>query len=125
MKYCTYDNDGNILAIIDTPSPAHAALEGNFLECPEDTLDTTHFVELLGTGPTLRRKTALDTTHQIEGLLVTFSTLPSALKVKVGLGRTVTDSTPTEVEFELPGHYAIELYGLANYVDETVEVALG
>ena len=42
----------------------------------------------------------------------------------VGFIETVTDSEPTVIEFELPGHYQVALTGHHHYIDEDIEVSV-
>lgn len=88
--------------------------------------DETHlnYVDVSADPPTLKARAALDTVHTVDDLTITFHALPAGLTLRVDGAEMLTDGDDA-VEFELPGTYAIELFGSAPHLDEILEVTVG
>lgn len=119
--FALYDDDGRIVSIF-TGNISSASLQGRyFIPCSEDISDVTHYVS----GREIFSKHKMNAKHTIDALCVTITDLPPGLTLRVAGSELVTDGSSTEIEFDLPGTYAIELSGLVEYLDETLEVTVG
>ena len=120
-QFALYDDDGRIESIF-TGDTSSASLQGrHFIPCSEDISDVTHYVS----DGEISTKHKINTNHAKDGLCVTFTDLPPGLTLRVEGGELITDGSSTEIEFDLPGAYTIELSGLVEYLDETLEVTVG
>jgi len=90
----------------------------------EDINDVTHYVALKGGGAVVAKRQSLNTHYALEGLKVIFRALPAGLTLSSQGGSIITDGYDV-VEFDIPGTYEIKLFGLAGYLDETLEVTIG
>lgn len=123
MPYAHYSPSGAISFIFDGRE-SDCRLNGDtYIPCEYGVLDTTHYVDVSG-APVIREKRPLDTAMEQAGLEVTFTALPPGLTLKVGELQVITDGDDV-VEFDVPGTYTIELSGLVEYLDETLEVTVG
>lgn len=123
MNFCFFDVEGNITSTLNAPSEEYATLQGgDFLECDESVSDVTHYVDVV--SGVVETKKPLNTSHAVVGLEVQFYSLPPELTVRVGKATAVTEGGGDSVEFEDSGTYMVELSGLPEYMDETLEVSI-
>lgn len=108
-------NGEEIIQVLDTPL-LH-------IECPADVDDAGFFYN--AANNTIEGKGALDTTHSINGLEVTFVGLPSGVSVETDSFVIQTDADPLIVEYDVPGTYTINFSGHVKYLDHTMEVTVG
>lgn len=123
MKFCFYDESGNITSTLVTETEAVAAMQGgSFLACGDSVDDLTHYVDL-DTLET-REKAPLPFTYSIVDLEVIFTGLPPGLKVQVGNAVMEADGDDSLV-FDSAGRYTIQLSGIPEYMEQILEVSLG
>lgn len=122
MNFCFYDTSGAITSTLVASDKDTADMQGgSYLPCDSNVNDVSHYVL---EGNVLARR-PYDYVLSVEGMTATLKGLPSGAVVGV-LGESVeADDLPTELDFELPGTYTIELSGLVEYLDETLEVTVG
>jgi hypothetical protein len=92
----------------------------DFAKVDSSVSDTTHYIDTDSGQPKPKKKYK----YQLDkdSLALTITGLPAGVNVNVGFMETVTDSEPTIIEFELPGHYQVTLTGHHHYIDEEIEV---
>lgn len=128
MKAAIYEiNSGRITSIFSGPTDhIHLQpLEGEsfiILGPLDEVGDTTHYVKL--PEEEALPKTPLTYTLDTTGLTATITGLPAEMKVFYQGQHIVTDDDPTEIEFELPGTYQLEMTGSVPHLDETLEVTV-
>lgn len=83
--------------------------------------DDTHYVKNGG----IREKASYTPTLSVSGLATTIHDVPAGLTVTVGGASVVADVNPVEIEFDIPGTYTIDIGGLVEYRDESLEVTVG
>lgn len=93
------------------------------VECEPDVFDDTHFFDEV--AGMILQKAPLDYTLGIEGFTATLTGLPSGLTVEANGMNTTTDEEPLMITFDVPGTYRIELSGLVEYLDDSLEVTVG
>tara|TARA_R110001599_G_scaffold133763_1_gene311365 strand:+ start:18604 stop:18957 length:354 start_codon:yes stop_codon:yes gene_type:complete len=112
--YAVYGSDGSIKQILTTVD--------DFAKVDGSVSDTTHYIDTDSGQPKPKKKYEYQLDN--EGLVLTITGLPAGVNVNVGFIETVTDSEPTVIEFELPGHYQVALTGHHHYFDEDIEVTV-
>lgn len=122
MNFCFYDTSGAITSILIASDEDTADMQGgNYLPCDSNVNDVSHYVL---DGDVLTRR-PYDYVLSVAGLTATLKGLPAGAVVGA-LGESVeADDLPTELEFELPGTYTIDIGGLVEYRDESLEVTVG
>lgn len=105
-------------------------LSGNlhYVQIPNDeggesVDDMTHYVDVATRE--IREKRPFDYDVAITDLTATITGLPEGLTVETNGQRGTTDSKPLAITYDVPGSYEIELSGLPEYLDETLEVTVG
>lgn len=83
--------------------------------------DDTHYVKNGG----IREKSVFDTMINVSGFSATVTGVPAGTTVTVGGASVVADVNPVEIEFDIPGTYTIDIGGLVEYRDESMEVTVG
>lgn len=122
MTYCFYDASGAIISLMRAPSRDMVDLQGKpYLECDETVSDTTHYV-LEGA---VVEKAPFACTQTISGTTITLEGLPAGTTVRTEGQEIVADDQPTEIAYEIPGTYTLELSGSVPHLDETLEVTVG
>nr|WP_300312721.1 hypothetical protein [Halomonas sp.] len=102
-------------------SESDAALQVRKIVSCDPSFDAiTHHVQ----DGVVTPKRALDLSHDIDGLAVTFRHLPPGLRVEVAGMETETDSEPTEIQFDVPGTYQFQFSGLVPYLNAELEITL-
>lgn len=112
--YAVYGSDGSIKQILTTVD--------DFAKVDGAVSDTTHYIDIDSGQPKPKQKYEYQLDN--DGLVLTITGLPAGVNVNVGFIETVTDSEPTVIEFELPGHYQVALTGHHHYIDEDIEVSV-
>lgn len=112
--YAVYNSDGLIKQMLTTVD--------DFAKVDSSVSDTTHYIDIDSGQPKTKKKYEYQLGRG--SLTLTFTGLPAGVNVNVGFIETVTDSEPTIIEFELPGHYQVALTGHHHYIDEDIEVSI-
>ncbi|MGP9796212.1 hypothetical protein ACT3UJ_02455 [Halomonas sp. 86] len=114
--YAFARRDGAILSVI---TGVNLYIE---IEDGADVIDVTHYVDV----ETREIKDKQPLAYEVDnsGLTVTLTDLPSGLAVEANGQRAITDSEPLVITFDVPGTYRIELSGLVEYLNETLEVTV-
>lgn len=82
----------------------------------------THYVKL--PEEEVLPKQPFDYTTTVDDLSYTITGLPAGIKVYFEDQFIITDDDPTEIEFDIPGTYTLELSGSVPHLDETIEVTI-
>lgn len=128
MQVIVFDPDTDrILRVVECSAsvPTNQALEGEkCLVVDDETLvdDELHYVDSAGDGPRIVTRSSFDTAHTIDGLSVTWSSLPVGTVIRV-MGQTMVADGDDETEFDVPGTYRIELFH-PHYLDDVLEVTV-
>ncbi|USZ48143.1 hypothetical protein [Halomonas sp. DN3] len=93
-----------------------------YVEVPAGFDDAAHYVDL--DDGEIKAKQPQRTSITVDGLVVTIEGLAAGTKVTVGSSSIVADDAPTELAFDVPGTYTVELMGAAPHLDETLEVVV-
>lgn len=123
-RYAIYDYEGRIIRIITCPEPLALAQchDGEWcIEVGEDVSDATHCIARGGLVERHRMGAGINT----QGLTVNISSLPAGAVVLCYSAETSIQDGEVSVDFDVPGVYEIRLRPPPQYLDETLEVAVG
>lgn len=123
--YAEYLPSGEIDGVVYLPGATLNKMKGLFYPCGEDTSPDTHYVDLSGKAPNIRKRKALGVKPVTKGMEVSLSGLPVGSRIEVAGMQTAVDEELTTIEFEVPGVYFLGVYPPAEYADEMLEVTLG
>ena len=116
-KYCTYNDAGVILEVRTESNPV--------IPCGDHVADDTHYVDISGAEPEIRIRQDMVVDPIQDGLSVVFSELPAGVEVHAGGVTSITDGSPFEIEFDIPGTYLIQFRPPPQYLDTELEVTVG
>lgn len=119
-RYAEYESTGEIFCIVEGgPGDIDTS---RLIEVGEDVSDETHYIDMSQEIYFPQKRHTFDTTHSVDGLTVTFSSLPEGTTVQVKDHEMVTDGDDS-IEFDVPGVFLIKLRH-PHYMSETVEVTI-
>ena len=113
--YAVSDDKGEILQIYGT--------QNTFTPCDAEVSDTTHYLDT-NTG-VLERKRDINPEVTTNGLQVTITNLPPGTRIFTNGMEGYADINPTVILYDVPGTYSIELVGLVEYRETSLEVTVG
>lgn len=123
-RYIIYKDSGEITNLLSIPESMldDQLTDGVYaLECDDDVLDTTHYVD----NKEILKKKTLEYTLNIDGFTVIIDGLPSGLLVQIRGVSVVTDDDPTIIEFDKEGIYTLQISGSVEHLDEIKELKIG
>lgn len=123
--YAEYFPTGEIDGVVYLPGESLNKMKGLFYPCSEDTTPDTHYVDMSGKAPTIKKREALNVNPIIKGLAVSLPGLPVGSRIEVENMEVIVDAELTSIEFEIPGSYSLGIYPPVKYVNESLEVTLG
>lgn len=119
--YASYESNGEIFCIVEC-EPGAVDVSG-MIEVSPEVSDDTHYIDMSQTVYHARERRKFDITPHVDDLTVTLANVPNETVVSVeGSDMDVSDGV-AEIEFDVPGIYAIELRHV-QYLDKTLEVTL-
>lgn len=120
--YAVYDSFGHIKETLSLP---------DFYEAPSNSIEVTdgHMLDLEYyvdvESKALVKKTTIDSSYVISGLVVLLSSLPPNSSVYVDDLEIISDDDGVEIEFDVPGTYKIRIKPPQQYKTEVLEVTVG
>lgn len=119
-----YDENGEILFVVEGDAETNALNGDRFLETGEEVNDTTHYVGVTTTPHGLKRKLELSPLVEVEGFGAALSGIPAGLDCKAD-GVSFTSEVENHLTFSFPGTYQITIRGGIYYTDAKLEVEIG
>lgn len=121
-----YDESGRITGIAIMPSK-HPLGVGHLELTSEqgNVSDETHYAGLTTSPHTIREKVKLPLTHTIEGLEVSFPSLPKGTEILLEDVSVTADDAGVQLDFDIPGTYHLSFDPPPKYTMETLEVTVG
>ncbi|MFP3342699.1 hypothetical protein R0J87_09325 [Halomonas sp. SIMBA_159] len=121
-----YKTDGEILGTVtaSTPEIARYMFE-QVLEVEGPVPEELFFVRFEDSIPVILEKGVLETPYQVSGLSLSIDPLPIGTIIEVGGYSLQTDSEPTQIDFDEPGEYSVEINPPPEFKRVILEVKVG
>lgn len=121
-----YTNDGEILGTVTASTTEIAQyMFDQVLEVDGPVPEDLFFVSFEDSNPVILEKRGLETPYQVNGLSLSFDPLPIGTTIEVGGFSVKTDSEPTQIDFDEPGKYAVEIIPPPEFKSVILEVQVG
>ena len=93
------------------------------IQCPPETLDTTHYVDVSDWPRHVRQREALAPSVVVAGRTATVAGVPAGLEARIDGHVFETDGEPIDLTFDVPGTYRLTLDGV-RWLPTTVEIVI-
>lgn len=121
-----YTNDGEILGTVTASTTEIAQyMFDQVLEVEGPVPEELFFVRFEDSGPLIVEKGILETPYQVSGLSLSIDPLPIGTIIEVGGYSLKTDSEPTQIDFDEPGKYVVEIIPPPEFKSVILEVQVG
>lgn len=115
--------DRALLGLPDNYADAQCDPSDAWVETHGGVDSHTHYVN--PATRTIHGRTEVGAAATTAGLTATIHGVPAGMTVSVGDASLIADGDPVEIEFDAPGRHRIEIGGMVEYMDETMEVTVG